>query len=430
MGVSIRDFGAIADGFASCTQAIQAAIDAAAGEGGGVVVVPPGRYVTGALQLRSHITLHLEAGAVLLGSEEIGEFPIWSSAWEGPGVKPGRRPMIGGEDLEHVALTGRGIIDGRGKIWWDSQRASPGKARRPMLFRLVNCRNVLVEGVTFRNSPIWTVSPLACDNVTIRRITIENPADSPNTDGINPDSCRHVRISDCHVDVGDDCITIKSGKEDDGRREFRACENITITNCTLMRGHGGVVIGSEITGGVRNVVISNCVFSGTDRGIRFKARRGRGGVAESISVNNVVMEDVGAALTMNLFYGCGAWNDAKVTDQSARPADAQTPVFRNLRFSHITATRVRWAGIYALGLPEMPIENVAIDHFAVSLDRDNKQGGVPIMAPKIEPSLRSGVVMRHVKDSRLTNVTVRDALGPTTDLRDCPGTTLDNCSDA
>ena len=150
--------------------------------------------------------------------------------------------------------------------------------RRPHLVRVVDCRNVLIEGVTLRNSPMWTISPLACDNVTITKLTVINPPDSPNTDGINPDSCRNVHISDCHVDVGDDCITIKSGKEDDGRRELRACENITVTNCTLMAGHGGVVIGSEISGSIRNVTISNCVFVGTDRGIRIKARRGRGGV--------------------------------------------------------------------------------------------------------------------------------------------------------
>ena len=166
---------------------------------------------------------------------------------------------------------------------------------------------MLIEGVTFRNSPMWTVSPLACDNVVIRAVTVINPPDSPNTDGINPDSCRNVRISDCYVDVGDDCITIKSGKEDDARRELRACENIAVTNCTLLHGHGGVVIGSEISGSVRNVAISNCIFVGTDRGIRIKARRGRGGVVEDIRASNLVMDGVHCPIVVNLFYGCGAW---------------------------------------------------------------------------------------------------------------------------
>ncbi len=160
--------------------------------------------------MKSNITLHLEAGATLLGSQNFDDFPKWSSKWEGPGVKLSRASLICGEGLENIAITGRGTIDGRGQIWWESQKKNPGVARRPLLLRVVDCRNVLIEGVTLRNSPMWTCSPLACDNVTISKITIVNPPDSPNTDGINPESCRNVRISDCHVDVGDDCITTAS----------------------------------------------------------------------------------------------------------------------------------------------------------------------------------------------------------------------------
>src|SRR4051812_42767034 len=277
MQFNVVQFGAVADGETLTTAQLQETIDACAKAGGGTVVIPAGNYVTGTLWLRSNITLHLEPGATLLGSQRFDDFPMWTSQWEGAGVKQSRAAMICGEGLENIAITGRGTIDGRGAIWWESQRNNPGVIRRPILVRFVDCRNVLIEGVTLRNSPMWTVSPLACDNVTITKITVINPPDSPNTDGINPDSCRNVRISDCHVDVGDDCITIKSGKETDERRELRACENITITNCTLMAGHGGVVIGSEVSGSIRNVAISNCVFVGTDRGIRIKARRGRGG---------------------------------------------------------------------------------------------------------------------------------------------------------
>jgi len=211
----------------------------------------------------------LEAGAVLLGSQNVDDFPLWTSDWEGP-ASTTRAALINGENLDNVAITGRGTIDGRGQMWWRMMRQleSSMKIIRPRLIRLVDCRNVLFEGVTLTNSPAWTLNPLACDNVMIRGLTVINPPDSPNTDGINPDSCRNVRISDCHIDVGDDCVTIKSGSEDQPRREYRACENVVVTNCTMIHGHGGVVIGSEMSGGVRNVAISNCTFVGTDRGIR------------------------------------------------------------------------------------------------------------------------------------------------------------------
>ena len=277
MPFNVKQFGAAGDGETLATAQLQAAIDTCARGGGGTVLVPGGR-------LRHRHALDAQPRhAPPRGRRDA---PRQRSArttsrsgratWEGPRVKPGRAALICGEGLDNVAITGRGTIDGRGQMWWDSQRLEPGVLRRPLLVRLVDSRNVLVEGVTLRNSPMWTLSPLACDNVAVRGVTIHNPPDSPNTDGINPDSCRNVRISDCHVDVGDDCVTIKSGKEDDGRRELRACENITVTNCTLVHGHGGVVIGSEISGSVRNVVIGNCVFVGTDRGLRIKARRGPG----------------------------------------------------------------------------------------------------------------------------------------------------------
>jgi hypothetical protein len=322
-------------------------------------------------------------------------------------------PMIGGEGLRNVAITGRGTIDGRGQWWWQAMRdktLAPHNVR-PTLVRFVDSTNVRIEGITATNSPSWTVTPLACDNVVITGVTVVNPADSPNTDGINPDSCRNVRISDCHVDVGDDCITIKSGKETDNRRAPRACENVTITNCTLVHGHGGVVIGSEISGGIRNVAISNCVFVGTDRGIRIKARRGRGGVVEDVRVSNLVMDSVLCPLTVNLFYGCGAWGDAKVTDQSAHPVDAGTPRFRRLRFSNITARGVKWAAAYVLGLPEMFVEDVAYDGISIYMDPDNTAGGAPVMAPNVPDCCRAGIIVRNVERVALRNVDVSDQLG-------------------
>jgi polygalacturonase len=418
MPVNVRDFGACGDGESLDTARLQAAIDSCAKSGGGTVVVPPGNYVTGTLWMRSNITLHLESGAALLGSQNFDDFPLWKSVWEGPRAIPRRASLICGEDLENVSITGRGKIDGRGKPWWHKHWDEGEDAFRPFLFRVVNCRNVLVEGITFTNSPMWTVSPLACDNVTIRGITISNPPHSPNTDGINPDSCSNVRISDCHIDVGDDCITIKSGKEDDHRQTLKACENITITNCTLLHGHGGVVIGSEMSGCVRNVTISNCVFVGTDRGIRLKARRGRGGVVEDIRVNNLVMDGVLCPIVLNLFYGCGAWGEKKVMETAPYPVDEGTPRFRRLRFSNITARNVKLAAAYIMGLPEMFVEDVRLTDLSLYLDPHHTQAGPPDMSPAIPNYLRAGIIAEHVRDLVIRNVDVQHQTGAAVFIED------------
>jgi len=410
----ITQFGAVGDGSTFAGSAIHSAIDAAAGAGGGTVVVPAGRFLTGSITLKSNITLHLEPGAVLLGTGNPDHFPLWRSKWEGTAVdgQPGRAPMIGGEGLRNIAITGRGTIDGAGKWWWQNMKTMSPPNVRPTLIRFVDCYNVRIEGITVTNSPSWTITPLACDNVTITGITVINPPDSPNTDGINPDSCRNVRISDCHIDVGDDCITIKSGKETDNRQRYQACENITITNCTLLHGHGGVVIGSEITGSVRNVVISNCVFIGTDRGIRIKARRGRGGVVEDIRASNLIMDGVLCPIVVNLFYGCGAWGDKKVTETGPMPVNEGTPQFRRFRFSNITARRVKFAAAYILGLPEMFAQDMIISDCSLHLDPDNTESGTAAMASVAKVQCRGGFTAQNVDQLILRNVDVAHQVGP------------------
>lgn len=416
---NVRHFGAVGDGDTSATAAVQRAIDAVASGGGGTVVVPAGGFVVGSLRLRSHVNLHLDAGATLLGSRNVHDFPEWVSRWEGPDAPRRRAAMLYGEGLEDVSVTGRGTIDARGDHWWALQRAAPGKeVLRPLSLRFVESRNVLIEGVTFRNSPMWTVSPLACDDVVIRGIRIHNPPDSPNTDGINPESCRNVRIEGCHVDVGDDCITIKSGKEDDRRRELIPCENITISNCTLLRGHGGVVVGSEMSGSVRNVVISNCVFVGTDRGLRFKSRRGRGGVVEDVRASNLVMDGVMCPVAVNLFYGCGAWGEQKVSDQSPWPVDAGTPRFRRLRFSHLTARGVTGACAYIRGLPEMPVEDVAFDACSFYVDPENETPGEPDMAPGMVKATGAGILARRVNGLAIRDCDIHHVRGPAVKLEE------------
>src|SRR4030042_1474562 len=279
------------------TDAIRKAVDAAAAAGGGTVYFPAGQYVTGPIHLKSNMTLHLDAGAVLKFSQDFNAYlPMVKPRGEGTECT-NFSPPIYAYRAENIPIVGRGLIDGQGKAWWDFHRqlrdeiAKKGKIEspskwsklfaesnqgsvsrgrweqmgnflRPPMIQPVECRNVRIEGVSLKDPPFWTVNPVYCDNVTVTGISIKNPGDSPNTDGINPDSCRNVHISDCHISVGDDCITIKSGRDADGRRGGRPCEKITVTTCTMRDGHGGVVIGSEMSGGVRKVAITNCIFEG------------------------------------------------------------------------------------------------------------------------------------------------------------------------
>lgn len=415
--INILEHGAVPDGKTNCTKAIQAAIDVTHANRGGTVLVPAGSFITGSLWMRSRVTLHLDAGATLLGSQDVSDFPEWTPKWEGPKANT-RAALIGGEDLDDIAITGRGTIDGRGEMWWKMLKEIETSARiiRPRLIRLVNCRNVLIEGVTVTRSPSWTINPVACENVTVTKVTVKNPANSPNTDGINPDSCRNVHISDCHIDVGDDCITIKSGSEEEPRLEYKPCENITITNCTMIHGHGGVVIGSEMTGGVKNVAISNCTFVGTDRGIRMKARRGRGGTTgaaiEDVRVSNIVMDGVLCPLAINLFYGCGAWGESKVTDKNPQPVTNATPRFRRLRFSNISARRAKYSAAWVMGLPEMWVEDIAFNDVSVYLDPTNTEAGDSDMAPDIDKLCRAGFFLKNVSNVQVNNVQVFDQVGP------------------
>lgn len=358
----------VADYSGSVAKAIEACAK------GGTVVVPTGRYNIGALTLHSNMELHLEAGAVLLGSGDPKDYPLRHDVWGRPDELSS---LIYGEDLENVSITGSGTIDGQGAVWWHRQWLLDGKNHvkkastpaelaevakiehgRPQMIRLVRCRNIRIDGIRLINSASWTIHPLLSEYVNIHGVTILNEVPSPNTDGINPEACRWVHISDCHIDVGDDCITLKSGKDAAGRKMGRPDENITIENCTMRHGHGGVVIGSEMSGGVRNVVVSNCVFDGTEKGIRIKSQRGRGGIVEGISFSNIVMNDVPEAINITTFYS----GSDKPTD--VFPVDDGTPLFRDIHISNITARGSNLAGDIT-GLKEQPIQGVALDNVRI-----------------------------------------------------------------
>lgn len=267
MFLNVRDFGAVGNGQVKDTEAFKKAIEASWEQGGGTVYVPAGVYLTGPIHLKSNITLYIESGATLKFSNDLDDFPLVYTRWEGE-EQEAYSPLIYAENAENIAVVGFGTIDGQGEMWWKLHRNKELKYPRPRTVCFYRCKNVTIEGIKIVNSPSWTVNPIECENVTVHNVKIQNPYDSPNTDGINPESCEGVRISNCYIDVGDDCVTLKSGTEDCKVRI--PCENIAITNCIMAHGHGGIVIGSEMSGGVRNVVISNCIFEGTDRGIRIK----------------------------------------------------------------------------------------------------------------------------------------------------------------
>ena len=406
---NVREHGARGDGETLDTLAIQAAMDACAKTGGGTVLVPAGQYLTGAIFFRDNMTLLIDAGAALLGSENPTDYPVIRSRWEGV-ERETYASLITGSGLANIAVIGRGTVDGRGAFWWALHRAKSLAYPRPRLIAFADCTNVLIENVTLTRSPSWTVNPVRCENVTVDKVTIVNPPDSPNTDGINPDSCRNVHISNCHIDVGDDCIAIKSGVEVGGRAHLSPCENITITNCTMVHGHGGVVIGSEMSGSVRNIAISNCIFVGTDRGIRLKSRRGRGGVVEDIRVTNVVMQNVLCPFTMNLYYHIGVKGNQEIADKRPAPVNARTPGFRRIHLSHISVRDAHFAAAFLYGLPEMPITDVTFDNVSISMAQ-NAQAGAPDMADGIEPMRAAGFFARNVRGLRLSHVVIENQIG-------------------
>jgi polygalacturonase len=411
---NVRGYGAVGDGQTLDSPAIQSAINACAAGGGGTVYLPSGRYLSGSLFLRKNICLYLDSGAVILGSENPDDYPIIDSRWEGR-HQDTHAPLIGGQNLDNISVRGRGTIDGRGAVWWKAKMDGTLALPRPRLISFSDCTNVLIEGLTAINSPSWTINPVHCQNVNVRGVTIINPADSPNTDGINPDSCRLVRISDCYISVGDDCITIKSGTEHERLQRFAPCRDITITNCTLERGHGGVVIGSETSGGVKNVVISNCVFINTDRGIRIKTRRGRGGTIEDIRVSNLIMDGVLCPFTMNLYYHIGQIGNLNVSDKNPRAVNDGTPRLRRIHFSHITAREVKHAAGFLYGLAEMPLEDISFRDVSISIS-DEADSGYPDMADDIPSMSQAGFFIRNARRLHLEHVEVVGQHGPAFDI--------------
>lgn len=421
---SIADYGATTNG-ELVTQSIDATIEAAKEAGGGTVLVPAGEFFTGPIRLYSNITLHLTPGAVLKFSTNQEDYPVVNSRWEGVSREV-YMSCIYGEDIENVTISGSGKLDGNGHDWWDvfRNRHDELKYPRPKLISFERSSRITMKDFNIIDAPSWTINPIRSFDITVDNVSILNPADSPNTDGINPESCKNVRISNCNIDVGDDCIAIKSGTED--ADELIVCENITITNCTMVHGHGGVVLGSEMSGGIRNVTISNCVFQDTDRGIRLKSRRGRGGTIEDIRVSNVVMDNVFSPFILNLYYFCGPRGKEKyVWDKNPYPVTDETPTFRRIHFSDITARNVQSSAGFLYGLAENYLSEITFNNIDISL-ADDAIPEVSAMMTGLEATTNQGFYMGNVKDSTFRNITIENHEGPAFYLENCENVIIEN----
>ena len=388
---NIANHGADPSGNIKCTDLINHLIDSLAVRGGGTLFFPSGTFLTGPIIMKSNITLYVDAGSTIKFSDDFDDYlPMVQSRWEDIRVK-NFKSQIYAYQCENIAIKGDGHLEGQGQKWWDfmskvSQKKSDeskwqeifrkenadllakdeylrskNNFLRPPMITAYECKGVLIEGVRFSNPPFWTIMPAFSDNVTITGITIENPGNSPNTDGIDPSSCRNVHISNCQISVGDDCIVIKSGRDEDGREANSPTENVTITNCTMLKGHGGVVIGSETSGGVKRVVISNCVFEGTERGIRIKTMRGRGGVVEDILVSNVSMYNMlNEGILITLRY----------QSTKPEPLSERTPAVNNIQLSGINIRGAK-RPIAIFGLEEREIKEISFNNIRAFAERGN-----------------------------------------------------------
>jgi len=354
-----HSYGANGDGTTKDTAAIQAAVDACEAKGGGTVQLSPGIYLSAPIVLKSNITLQLDRGATLLGSSDHGDYPATVEFRE-----PGLQSLVSATNALHVSITGEGVIDGAGETWWQMARAIKNTGvmgsdhPRPRLVVFDHCKHVLVDGVTIQNSPMWQLVLYYSDDVVIRKIKVLAPANSPNTDAIDPFSSSNVRIDHVFSDVGDDNIAIKSGPIGSPGPD-EPSRDITITDCTFLHGHG-LSIGSEIAGGARNIRAERIHFEGTDNGIRVKANRDRGNDVGALLFRDIDMKNVKNALIISEYYPKVLPPDA----ESPQPVTRLTPHFHDITIESLTATGSVSAGAI-VGLPEAPIQGVVLRHLKI-----------------------------------------------------------------
>ncbi|MDD4284163.1 MAG: glycoside hydrolase family 28 protein [Fermentimonas sp.] len=446
--VNLLDYGGNPDGITLNTSAFADAMQDLSKKGGGTLIVPKGIWFTGPIVFESNINMYLEKGALILFSPDKDLYPLVETIFEGLETRRCQSP-ISGRNLENIAITGEGSINGSGEAWrplkkekvteshWKSVVSSGGVVRgdnywfpsegslkgfemsdmnvprqdlseeewleikdflRPVMVSFIECKNLLLEGVLFENSPAWNIHPLMCENVILDGVFIRNPGYSQNGDGLDLESCVNSIIVNSLFDVGDDGICIKSGKDEEGRLRGRPTENVIVENCKVFQGHGGFVVGSEMSGGVKNISVKNCQFLGTDVGLRFKSNRGRGGVVENIFISDIYMFNIATeSFLFDLFYGgksaseALADGDTTPIDEHEFPVTNETPVFKNIYVKNLVSRNARRAMLFN-GLPEMNIENINLENAFITA--------------------RYGAEFSESRDINLKNVTIIPDEGP------------------
>lgn len=467
--VSIVDFGGVGDGKALNTDAFSKAIDALSKKGGGKLVVPAGVWYTGPIVFKSNINLHLDKGALILFSSDFNLYPLVNTIFEGLETRRCQSP-ISGKNLENVAITGQGSINGSGEAWRPLKRSKVTEAQwkkvvksggilkdsdlwyptaqsikgqslsdmnvprgdlseadwlgikdylRPVMISFIECKNVFLQGVLFENSPSWNIHPLMCTNVIVDNVFVRNPSYAQNGDGIDVESCKNVLVVNSTFDVGDDAICIKSGKDAEGRLRARPTENVIVDNCKVFQGHGGFVVGSEMSGGVRNISVRNCQFMGTDVGLRFKSNRGRGGIVENIYISDIYMFNIVTdSFLFDLYYG-GKSASESMEDGDVNPKEAiipqvtaETPLFRNIYVKNIVSRNANRA-MFFNGLPEMNISNINVENafitsqFGILLSESD---GVKFKNVHVTPKTGAALTLQNVKNFELNDFTYPDSL--------------------
>lgn len=423
--LNVKDFGAKGDGLQDDTPFIQAAVLSCPKESR--VLIPEGTYKITSLFLKSDLRVELAEGAVLSAETDRSKFPVLRGliesydekaeynlgTWEGNPIDC-FSSIITGIYVKNVEIYGLGVIDGNASVsnWWHDPKTKK-VAFRPRMIFLNHCENVTIQGIQVQNSPSWNIHPYFSNHLKFVDISVLNPKDSPNTDGLDPESCHDVEIVGVYFSVGDDCIAVKSGKIYMGSKYKTPSENILIHQCCMRDGHGSITIGSEMAGGVKNLTVKNCLFLNTDRGLRIKTRRGRGkdAVIDRILFENIRMDQVMTPFVINSFYYCDPdGHSSYVASREALPVDDGTPCIKTLEFSDIKASNCHVAAAYLYGLPEQKIERVEMRRVQIGY-AENALSGEPAMLDGIKPVSRMGIFAGNIETLVLEDVEIEGQKG-------------------
>jgi polygalacturonase len=424
---------------------IQNAINAL-DEQGGTIYLRSGKHYSYPITLKSGISLYLEKNSELIFTDDFSLYNPVFTRWEGTECYA-LQSMIFAEHCSNIRIYGQGSINGQGGKWWTDYKnlkngslsndvqnvqkklaplnsqirgGSGGGGRetgflRPSLIQFKDCSQIDIEGVTLKDSPFWNTHILYCHSVTLLNVSFLNPYDAPNTDGLDIDSSEYVTVENCFFNVGDDCLCLKSGMDENGIFIGKPTSHIFIHNCTMHNGHGAVVIGSETSGGIKDVIISHCSIVGTDRGIRIKTRRGRGGTVENIKISNIEMHDVITPIVINMFYRCGADPSEleKLKSLSSLHFDRKkTPVIRNIKITNIEALNVASSAAFFLGLPESQIDGMEIENFSIG-----SSAGATLDDPAMDLFYTKAegheIICSYIKNLKMKNITIDDYSGLT-----------------